>query len=1357
MVGKLKVCIIGSEGWGAAIAATVSNNVKQLEGFDSRAHIYVYDELVRSKYLSEVMNNCHENIKYLPGIRLPENLIAVNDLLEAAKNADIMIFATPQHFVKSYCNILAGKVKKNAIALSMVKGLAHVSDGEIDLYSNLISQQLDMPCYSLMSANSAMEMAQGKLCELTIGCNDENDARLLTEVLQTDNCRVITIDDVDGVELCGTLKDIIALGAGFVDGLNLGENARVAALHLGVKEMMRFTMTFYPTAKMSTFFESCAVANSVASTYVDKNVTFAKSFITSGKTIQEIESNLLNGRKLLGPLVAAELNAFLEEEDMQDEFPLFTAIHRICQNEVEPETILETLRTHPDLSSSLSFSQFLTDESTTEDSLEKILETPPEPISALDKALAEAEKKKSFRELKENGSWHLVYDVSKAKKQTSIDPWQVNEAKELQISGWLESHDSNEPKNASGTQGSGENESIVGSTSGSDDCQGIGCTENADAEKLTDKTEKKLPVDKTWLRDQPPPMIIGRDDKATTETPFKDSNMPKVDAAGTKESVENHPRPFINKFQALNIKPKTGKQSKTDTEPASFKAKDESLKSEGFPKKLTKPTFSHTQQIRQQIEALTSKSKGNDKPESEKNVNASEAAGERPKTDVEKATKAETSSAQQEKPKSETISSTPEDKNQMQEDPVNMKVPKHKESSATGSEHQFVFDSLEDKHRFESILTSKSKKDRPSRIDGSESGNDYTQTWRYMSPPQPLKNLQVNAEDKQQEQEEHEEISETMEENKSVPKEQQQDSLTEENFEKWKQVEAEERTAKHSQTEENLYLSAEELIRRELEHHQKENYELAEQAEATRIPKENEGEGKQEMVPVDEEAPKDVDKRELLSEERKNDVQRPAISGQKKPHQSPDEANLRYFSFDKKNGKGHEWDWLHNKETPETKAKPVDERLSEYYVNENRDQQKLKKLNKQLQEVFKKHTEEADLGFEASGNSVESHESSETKPLALDPVTAQKRRDAQQPQTPVPGPNPTPAKAPPPMPKRQKIAEGSPQFQAAPRTIPPPSPQTLPLTPQEQQPHRKNLPIQSDALEQPPASHQADERFKAARGQKEIIDTPAANRMAHSQSDQQGTKKAEAPAFEVKKLMSHFLKRYKPETTKKVETPPNEVKNQRESAYELVNDPRTATKEHKPLPEEDHTPPIEKPSAQASPKEQKQLKAGEMTKKLRSMLRRDQEKKVGYKGKNPFLKEPDLQSHPPMDTSLEHDLARRRSTGQQLRRTVVVKPPFNPPLNPRVRIPRPPFDGRDRECHTLAMPAIWLNLKQTQTQTTLRTGNQVKQLSMAVHNPRQLQVPLGLLPRCPALNKLICAVQIGLLATFVARYRNRNK
>ncbi|XP_064549247.1 uncharacterized protein Gpdh3 [Drosophila montana] len=376
-----KVCIIGAEGWGSAIATAVCKNVVNSE-FDSRVHIYVYDELVRSNYLSEMMNEQHENIKYLPGIRLPTNLIAVNDLLDAARNADILIFATPHNFLKSYCNILAGNVKRDAFAISLTKGLEHVRDGEIQLYSHAIAHLLEIPCYSMMNANSAMEMAQGKLCEITIGCNNDAHANQLNYLFQTENCLVVTIDDVDGVELCNTLKDLVALSAGIIDGLHLGQNARIACLHLGIKEMMRFITNISPTTKMTTFLESCGLANSVASAHGDKNATFAKNFVTSRKTTQEIEATLLNGRKLLGPIVAGEIFAYLDNQGLHEIYPLFSIIHRICQKEVPPQAIVDTLRNHPDLCN-FSVTQLQKDEKpvsicSTDGILENVPDTVPE-------------------------------------------------------------------------------------------------------------------------------------------------------------------------------------------------------------------------------------------------------------------------------------------------------------------------------------------------------------------------------------------------------------------------------------------------------------------------------------------------------------------------------------------------------------------------------------------------------------------------------------------------------------------------------------------------------------------------------------------------------------------------------------------------------------------------------------------------------------------------------------------------------------------------------------------------------------------------------------------------------------------
>ncbi|KAH8318914.1 hypothetical protein KR074_011957 [Drosophila pseudoananassae] len=312
----------------------------------------------------------------------------------------------PQSCVDSYCNILEGNLKESAFAVSMVKGLMEVCDDDVVLVSQAISERLGIPCYSMMSAHSAMEMAQGKLCEITLGCTNPDHAQLLVSALQTNNCKVISIDDVYGVELVGTLKDIIALGAGFVDGLRLGDNARVAAIHLGLKEMMRFIKTYFPAAKMSTLDESCGVANSVASTYVDKNVTFAKSFITSGQSIQDIESNLQNGRKLLGPLVVSEVNAILEADRNLHNFPLFTAIHQVCQNEAPPDVIMDALRHHPDLSNS-SVSHLLNDEAGEKMSsqvLDEVADTLPKLRKALDKILAEAGDK-SFKNLKILGSW----------------------------------------------------------------------------------------------------------------------------------------------------------------------------------------------------------------------------------------------------------------------------------------------------------------------------------------------------------------------------------------------------------------------------------------------------------------------------------------------------------------------------------------------------------------------------------------------------------------------------------------------------------------------------------------------------------------------------------------------------------------------------------------------------------------------------------------------------------------------------------------------------------------------------------------------------------------------------------------
>ncbi|KAI4459087.1 glycerol-3-phosphate dehydrogenase [Holotrichia oblita] len=343
-----KVCIIGSGNWGSAIAKIVGKNVQRLSHFDKRVTMYVYEEIINGKKLTEIINETHENVKYLPGHKLPENVVAIPDIIEAAREADILIFVVPHQFIRTICSTLLGKIKPTAIGLSLIKGFDQAEGGGIELISHIISKHLKIQCAVLMGANLAGEVADEKFCETTIGCRDSRLAPLLRDIIQTDYFRVVVVDDEDAVEICGALKNIVACGAGFVDGLGLGDNTKAAVIRLGLMEMIKFVDVFYPGSKLATFFESCGVADLITTCYGGRNRKVSEAFVKSKKSIKQLEDEMLNGQKLQGPITAEEVNYMLKSKRMEDRFPLFTAIHRICTGDVKAEEMINCIKNHPE-------------------------------------------------------------------------------------------------------------------------------------------------------------------------------------------------------------------------------------------------------------------------------------------------------------------------------------------------------------------------------------------------------------------------------------------------------------------------------------------------------------------------------------------------------------------------------------------------------------------------------------------------------------------------------------------------------------------------------------------------------------------------------------------------------------------------------------------------------------------------------------------------------------------------------------------------------------------------------------------------------------------------------------------------
>ncbi|XP_040565466.1 glycerol-3-phosphate dehydrogenase [NAD(+)], cytoplasmic [Lepeophtheirus salmonis] len=344
----LKVCMIGSGNFASALVINVGDNVKaNPETFDPIVNMWVFEEDINGRKLTEIINEEHENVKYLPGIKLPSNVKAVPDVLEAAEGADIYIFCLPHQFVSKSCSVLKSQVKAGAIGISLIKGF-QIKDGELILMSEEISNMLNgMPVSVLMGANLATEIAEGKFCESTIGCKSYENGKTFRSLFQTNIFRTQIVEgDRITVEMCGGLKNIIAVGAGFSDGMKMGNNTKAAIIRMGIMEMIEFVKLYEPNTQISTYLESCGVADIMTTAYGGRNRALSEEFAKQypNNSFEDLEKEMLNGQKLQGPLTAKEVANVIKTKKLEKKFPLFVTINAICEKEIPPQDLLESVQ-----------------------------------------------------------------------------------------------------------------------------------------------------------------------------------------------------------------------------------------------------------------------------------------------------------------------------------------------------------------------------------------------------------------------------------------------------------------------------------------------------------------------------------------------------------------------------------------------------------------------------------------------------------------------------------------------------------------------------------------------------------------------------------------------------------------------------------------------------------------------------------------------------------------------------------------------------------------------------------------------------------------------------------------------------
>ena len=268
MQSHFNVSIIGSGNWGSTIAKVIGENVILQEDFNNKVKMYVWEEIINGENLTSIINKTHENVKYLPGIKLPVNIEASSDLLEVCEEANILVFVLPCQYILPICEKIKNKTWKNTIAINLCKGIGFDEKNlKMYTYSEKIREILGIDCSSLCGANIANEVAQNKFGECTLGYSNKTYSYVLLDLFKSSYLHITLKADVVGVELCGALKSVIALSAGFCDGANVGMNTKCAIIRLGLGEMIKFSKKFYPEINEETFMESCGIGDLIAACF----------------------------------------------------------------------------------------------------------------------------------------------------------------------------------------------------------------------------------------------------------------------------------------------------------------------------------------------------------------------------------------------------------------------------------------------------------------------------------------------------------------------------------------------------------------------------------------------------------------------------------------------------------------------------------------------------------------------------------------------------------------------------------------------------------------------------------------------------------------------------------------------------------------------------------------------------------------------------------------------------------------------------------------------------------------------------------------------------------------------------------
>lgn len=326
---KFQIGVVGGGSWGTALA-----NLLASKGY--AINLWVFEKEVKDQILET-----GENKVFLPDVKLSANLHPTNDIAETVLGKNMVVVVVPSHLMREITSTMANAVSKEAIIVTASKGIENKT--HLTMTGVLKETLTEIPHHRLVAISGpsfAREVARNLPTVVTVASEDIETAALAQQVFAAPYFRVYTSEDVIGVELGGSLKNVIAIGAGVVDGLGLGLNARAALITRGMTEIRRLGLKL--GANPRTFTGLAGIGDLILTCTGDlsRNHTVGVK-IGQGKKVSDILSEM----RMVAEGVKTARSVYHLSRKLGVDMPIFHEAYRILYEDFPPKEAIYRLMT----------------------------------------------------------------------------------------------------------------------------------------------------------------------------------------------------------------------------------------------------------------------------------------------------------------------------------------------------------------------------------------------------------------------------------------------------------------------------------------------------------------------------------------------------------------------------------------------------------------------------------------------------------------------------------------------------------------------------------------------------------------------------------------------------------------------------------------------------------------------------------------------------------------------------------------------------------------------------------------------------------------------------------------------------